>query len=151
MAECCPRQDSARPSPEKPLSSRRDGCSNWSRNSVQVDIGGDGLSNSVLVRAVPRNMSSLVASVASLARRVERAASRRSALLTNMTQLSASIALHGLRLAVASKMVRPTALIASRGATRLESAAAEATLESATAHGSATANTNSPRALAVAS
>lgn len=132
------------------LSSGRNRSRNLRGNSAQVDVGGDGLRHSVLVRAVPRNVSSLVAGVASLARCIERAASRRSALFTDVTQLSASIALHSLRLAVTSKMIGAAALVASSRAARLESAAAKATLESASSDGSAAANTNGPRALAVA-
>lgn len=132
------------------LSSRSNRSSNWRRYGVQIDFGGNGLGSDVFAGAVPGNVSWLVASVASLAGGVERTTSWRSALLTDVSQFAASIALHSLRLAVTSKVIGTTALVARSGAACLEPAAAKATLESASADGSATADTNGPRALAIA-
>lgn len=95
-------------------------------------------------------MSCLIASVACLARRVEGATSRSSALLADVAQFAASITLHGLRLAVTSEMIGPTAFVACGRAACLETAAAKATLESTSTNGSTTTNTDSSRALAVA-
>lgn len=132
------------------LSSRSNRSRNWRRNRAQIDIGGDRLSSGFLVRAVPCNVSCLVASVAGFTRSIERATPGCSALLANMPEFAASIALHGLRLAVTSKVVGPTALVASSRPAGLEPTAGKSTLESATANGSATANTDGPWALTVA-
>jgi hypothetical protein len=61
-------------------------------------------------------MAGLTASIASLASLVQRSTVRSLAIAADMSKFAASIALHGLRLTIASKMVRSAALVASRGA-----------------------------------
>lgn len=91
-----------------------------------------------LVGAVTRNMAGLAALVAGLAGSVEGAAVGSGAIAGDVAELAAGIALHGLSLAVASKVVRATALIAgSRASTASETTTAEAA-EAATANGGTT-------------
>ncbi|PVI06662.1 hypothetical protein DM02DRAFT_724010 [Periconia macrospinosa] len=81
--------------------------------------------------AFTRNVARLAASVAGLAGSVERAAVRSSAVARDVTKLAASVALHGLSLAVASKVVGSAALVAGGRATTSK-ATPEATTISAT-------------------
>jgi hypothetical protein len=74
--------------------------------------------------AVPADVASLTAPVASLASSVERASVRGRAITRDVTELAASVALHGLSLAVASEVVRATALVAAGSATTSEATAA---------------------------
>ena len=64
------------------------------------------------LRAVSADMSGLLASVASLTRRVQWPAVWSSAVSADMSELAAGVALHGLSLAIASKMVGSAALVA---------------------------------------
>lgn len=80
-----------------------------------------------ILRAVPRDMPSLAAAVARLARLVERPAVRRRAVARDVAKLAASVALHGLRLAVAREVVRATAFVAHRSAIGTREAATEST------------------------
>ncbi|KAI0473067.1 hypothetical protein GGR56DRAFT_597275 [Xylariaceae sp. FL0804] len=114
------------------------------------DTRGTGTRNAdgtaVLLRAVAGDMAGLAALVARLASGVERPAVRRGAVTRDVAQLAASVALHGLGLAVAREMVRAAALVARRGARASwrEAAAAEAggagTVRTTTGHGAATAH-----------
>lgn len=76
-------------------------------------------------------MASLATPVAGLASSVERATVRGRAVTGDVTELAASVALHGLSLAVASEVVRATALVAAGSAATSETttAASEATSE----------------------
>ena len=76
-------------------------------------------------------MASLATPVAGLASSVERATVRGRAVTGDVTELAASVALHGLSLAVASEVVRATALVAAGSAATGETttAASEATSE----------------------
>jgi len=85
--------------------------------AAQVDIG----QQLALLGAVARYVARLAALVARLAGRVEGPAVGGGAVARDVAELAAGIALHRLRLAVASKVVWPAALVA-RGRT---SAAAE--------------------------
>lgn len=88
-------------------------------------------------------MASLAALVAGLAGSVERAAVGGRAVAGDVAQLAAGVALHGLRLAVARKMVGAAALVAGRRARAASEAAASTVTASvatsghrgATAHG----------------
>jgi len=102
-----------------------------------------------LLDAVPRDVSGLPALVASLASSVERAAVGRRAVTADMPQLAAGIALHGLRLAVAGKVVRAAALVAG-GLTSVADKAAAAMAEAATADGAAPGEPGNGRVGAVA-
>lgn len=82
--------------------------------AVQVHIGLQLAVETGLLGAVTRDVARLAALVARLAGRVERAAVGRRAVARNVAQLAAGIALHRLRLAVASKVIRPAALVAGR-------------------------------------
>lgn len=62
--------------------------------------------------AVAGDMAGLAASVAGFSSRVQWAAVRGGAVTGDVAQLAASIALHGLSLAVSSKVIRATALVA---------------------------------------
>lgn len=108
----------------------------------------------VLLRAVARDMADLAALVAGLAGGVERAAVGGGAVTRDMTQLAASVALHGLGLAVAGKVVGAAALVASGGARATgneATAAAEATVAATGHHGDAATEAGSVRSLAGAS
>lgn len=76
-------------------------------------------------------MASLTAPVAGLSGSVERTAVRGRAVTGDVTELAASVALHGLGLAVASEVVGSTALVAagSAAASETTTAASKATSE----------------------
>lgn len=97
---------------------------------------------SCLLRALPADMTRLTTPVASLASStVERPTVRRGALAGDMSQLPTSVALHGLRLAIAGEVVGPTALVASRGAVDTAGeTAAETTAVATSGAGSAAAH-----------
>jgi hypothetical protein len=111
--------------------------SSWGCVGLAVDrrnAGGvDGLS------AVPADVASLATPVAGLASSVERAAVWGRAVTGNVTELAASVALHGLSLAVASEVVGATALVAAGSAATSETATATS---KATPEGSASTATN---------
>ena len=92
-----------------------------------------------LLVARARDVASLATAVAGLAGSVEWAAVGSSALARDVTKLTTSVALHGLSLAIASEVVRATALVAAGSAATGETttAASEATSE-----GSASTATN---------
>ena len=119
--------------------------SNWRRDVVDVDLSVD-LTVGVLLRAVARDVAGFTTLIACLAGRVEGATVRSSAVAGDVAKLSASIALHGLSLAVAGKVVGTTALVArgragaaGKASTTTETAAVAATRDGATAtHGTGT-------------
>lgn len=89
-----------------------------------------------LVGAVARDVAGLAALVAGLAGSVEGTAVGSSAIAGDVTELAAGVALHGLSLAVAGKVVRATALVAGSGASTASKATTSETAEAATANGS---------------
>ena len=105
------------------LSDRRNGVDGRS-SGAQIDLGVADIANvpdvpdvanlavGCLLRAITGDMASLTALVAGLASSVERAAVGGGAIPRNMSKLAAGIALHGLSLAVPSKVVGATALVA---------------------------------------
>lgn len=98
--------------------------------------------------AFARDVASFATAVASLAGGVERASVRSSALARDMTKLPTSIALHGLGLTVASKVVRTTALVASSRTRATSETAAEATTRT---RGTTTKTSSNTRSRASAS
>lgn len=74
-----------------------------------------GLAVGVLRGAVARDVTSLATSIAGLPGRVERTTIGSSAVTGDVSEFAASVALHRLGLAVASKVVGPAALVASCG------------------------------------
>jgi hypothetical protein len=82
-------------------------------------------------------VASLAALVASLSGSVERATTGGGAVAGDVSQLAASVALHGLGLAIAGKVVRSSAFVAGSGAGTAgkATAAGEATGISTTSHG----------------
>lgn len=110
-----------------------------------VDIGRDRATD-VLLRAVAGNVTGFATSITGLASSVQRTAVRGGTVARNMTELATGVALHRLRLAVTSKVVRTTTLVAGgRTSTADESTSSAHTAdEAATAHGSTT--THSTRA-----
>lgn len=87
-------------------------------------------------------MASLAALVAGLASSVQGAAVGSSAIPGDVAELAASIALHGLSLAIASEVVGATALVASSGTRAVgEASTTIAADEATTAHRSTTAHT----------
>jgi hypothetical protein len=135
------------------LSHGSDRSNGRSRNAANINLLRN-LANtgSVLLRAVTRDVSSLTALVASLASSVERTAVRSSAVPRDVTELAAGIALHGLSLAITSKVVGTTTLVASgRARTTSETTTAVATGEATTTHGSTTAHSRTNRVGAGAS
>lgn len=121
------------------LGSRSNGRRNRGRNGAQVDIYRNDLVGGLLVRAISRDMAEFAALVAALASGAKRASSRSRTVLGDVPNLPAGVALDGLSLAIPSKVIRPTALVAGGGATTGETAARETTTKSATADGSPTA------------
>jgi hypothetical protein len=120
------------------LSHRGDGGNRRRRDAVDVHILLD-LSAGILLRAIPRNMTGLAASVASLASSVQGTTVGSSAVAGNVAQLAAGIALHGLCLAITSKVVRATTLVAScRARTTGKATTTVATRETTSAHRSTT-------------
>lgn len=89
-----------------------------------------------LVGAVTRDVAGLAALVAGLAGSVERTAVGSGAIAGDVTELAAGVALHGLSLAVAGKVVRATALVAGSGASTASEATTAETAEAAAANGS---------------
>jgi hypothetical protein len=91
-------------------------------------------------------MTCLTTLVAGLTSRVERAAVGSGAVAGDVAQLAASIALHGLSLAVSSKMVGATTLVTGGGtSTASETTAAEATTISTSGNRSASAHADTSR------
>jgi hypothetical protein len=123
------------------LSNGSNGGNRRSLDVVQVDDLLRNLASGSLLRAVAGDVASLSALVASLASRVERAAVGSSAVARDVAQLTTRVALHGLSLTVASKVVGAAALVAG-GWTRTasETATAIASDEAAATHGHATAH-----------
>ena len=94
-------------------------------------------------------MTGLAALVAGLASSVERATIGGSAVARDVAELAASVALHGLGLAVAGKVVGATALVASsRTRAAAEAATAAEATESTTRRRTATAHVDAGRVLA---
>ena len=93
------------------LHSLRWHTSGWARRDLAIDPRSY---FSLSLRAISADMSSLTAPVARLASLVERSTVRGRAVPGDVSKLAASIALHGLSLAVASKVVRAAALVACR-------------------------------------
>lgn len=96
-----------------------------------------------LLRAVARDVASLSTLVASLASSIQRSAVGGSAIPGYVTELAASIALHGLCLAISSKVVWTTALVASSRArsTSESTARGESASKSSTGSTKATSST----------
>lgn len=124
-----------------------DGSNGGGGHASQVDdlrgnlAPGVRVGDGVLLSAVPRDVASLATLVAGLSSSVERTAIGGGAVARDVTQLAAGVALHGLSLAVAGKVVRTTALVAGGGTgTASEATTAVATGVAATAHGGATAH-----------
>lgn len=135
------------------LSHGSDRSNGRSRNAADINLLRN-LANtgSVLLRAVTRDVSSLTALIASLASSVERTAVRSSTIPRDVTELAAGIALHGLSLAITSKVVGTTTLVASgRARTTGETTTAVTTGEATTTHGSTTAHSRTNRVGAGAS
>lgn len=99
-------------------------------------------SSYVLLWAVPGNVAGLATLVACFTRRVQRTAVRGRAVAGNMAQLATSITLHRLSLAVPSKVIRSTALVAGRMASTTGKTTAPETAETATADGGTTTHVN---------
>jgi hypothetical protein len=93
------------------------------------------------------DMTGLATAVASPAGSVERTSVGSSALARDVTKLSTSIALHGLGLAIASKVVRTTALVASSRTRATSETTAEATTRT---RGTATKTSSNTRSRASA-
>ena len=108
------------------------------RRVVQVDLAAK-ITRRVLLRAFPGDVAGLTALITGLARCVEGAAVGSGAITRDVTELTASVALHRLRLAVTREVVRTTALVAGRGA-RTTGEPATSETETATAHGGAPAH-----------
>jgi hypothetical protein len=109
-------------------------------SAVTVDLG---------LGAITGDVARLAAAVAGLSRSVERTTVGSSAVARDVAQLSAGVALHGLGLAVARKVVRSTALVASGRARASGISSTEASCESATGSTSAATDTASGRVRAV--
>jgi len=128
--------------------SRNDGCDldgdsfrvgNGSRSRVGLAIDRGDTSGVNRLSAVPADVAGLATPVAGLAGSVERAAVRGRAVTGDVTELTASVALHGLSLAVASEVVRTAALVAAGSAAAGETTAATG---KATSEGSAGTTAN---------
>jgi hypothetical protein len=121
------------------LSHRGNGGDRGSRYAVDVDLGTD-FTSGILLRAVPRDVAGFTALVAGLPSSVERTAVGGSAVAGDVAQLAASVALHGLGLAIPRKVVRAATLITgsgARAASKATTAAAVGTRISAASNGGA--------------
>ncbi|KAH7030710.1 uncharacterized protein B0I36DRAFT_113135 [Microdochium trichocladiopsis] len=129
----------------------KDRGSDGSRGGSGGNLGADGrsLTGGSLLGAVAGDVTSLAALVAGLASSVQRTAVGSSAVAGDVAELAASIALHGLSLAVARKVVGTTALVAG-GGTRAaaETATAAVATEGTAGSGTAAAHVDSGRVLA---
>ena len=130
--------------------------SRWNTVSVHLSLG-----------TFAGNMAGLTTSVAGFASSVERSAVGRSTIPRDMaygnisgqwndgycihTELSTSIALHGLRLAVPSEVVRATTLVAGSRASSTSKTAPEVSSETTSRSASSTANSSSTGVGAIAS
>lgn len=124
------------------LSDRRDRGHGGGRNAANVNFGGD-LAVGVLLGAVARDVAGLAALVAGLAGRIQGSAVGRGAIARDVAELPAGITLHGLRLAVASKVIGSSALVAggrARTTSEATSSAKGAGVAAAAAHGGSTAH-----------
>jgi hypothetical protein len=128
------------------LSNRGDGGNGSCRDLGEIDfvIGGVvdvGLLRCVLLRAIAGNVACFTTSVAGLASSVEWASVGSCAIAGDVTKLATGVALHGLSLAIAGKVVG-TATLVARGRTRTawEAATAITASKSATSHRSTTAH-----------
>jgi hypothetical protein len=90
--------------------------------AVHVNVGLLLAVGAGLLAAVTRDVSGLAALVAGLAGRVERAAVGGGAVARDVSELATGVALHGLRLAVTSKVVGAAALVAGRLASAADKA-----------------------------
>lgn len=115
------------------------GVRNGSRGRVGLAVDGSDASGVNGLGAVAADVASLTAPVAGLASGVERATVRGGAVTGDVTKLAASVALHGLSLAVASEVVGTTALVAAGSTATGETTAAAS---EATAEGSASTTAN---------
>ncbi|KAI0420719.1 hypothetical protein F5X98DRAFT_15770 [Xylaria grammica] len=127
------------------LSDRRDGS-----GSGDFGVGGDlttsGGGDSVLLRAISRDMAGLAALVAGLTGRVEGAAIRGGAIARDVAKLATGIAFHSLGLAVPGEMVGATALVAGRMARATGETTASITTKTATSGRRTTTHVNTGRA-----
>lgn len=134
------------------LSRRRNWSSNGGRDGVDVDLGGVNLGGDrglLLHRAVARNMASLPTAVAGLASSAQGTSVRCWAVLGDVSELAAGIALHGLGLAIPSKVVGTTALVA-RGRTRAAGVPTAAVAKATPANRASATEPDSARVGAVA-
>jgi hypothetical protein len=115
------------------------GVRNGGRGRVGLAVDGSDAGGVNGLSAVAADVTSLTAPVAGLASSVERATVRSRAITRDVTKLAASVALHGLSLAVASKVVGATALVAAGSTATGETTAAAS---EATAEGSASTTAN---------
>lgn len=115
------------------------GVRDGSRSRVGLAVDGSDAGGVNGLSAVAADVASLTAPVAGLASSVERATVRGRAVTGDVTKLAASVALHGLSLAVASKVVGATALVAAGSTATGETTAAAS---EATAEGSASTTAN---------
>ncbi len=109
-------------------------------NSVHVDVGGDLSGGGLLLGAVARDVAGLTALVAGLAGSVEGTAVGGGAVAGDVTELAAGVALHGLSLAIAGKVVGATALVAGSRARAAGEATTREAAVAATAHGGTAAH-----------
>lgn len=110
------------------------------RGSRQVNVVGD-FAVGVLLGAIAGDVTGLTALVAGLASSVEGATVGSGAVTRDVAKLAASIALHGLSLAVSRKVVGTTALVAgSRTGATGEGTAAVATVSATGNRGAASAH-----------
>ncbi|KAL7899814.1 hypothetical protein HDV64DRAFT_218367 [Trichoderma sp. TUCIM 5745] len=125
-----------------PLSHRGNRSHGGSRDVVKVHNLVADLGVGSLLGAITRDVASLTALVASLAGSVQGAAVGSSAIPGDVAELAASVALHGLSLAVTGEVVGAAALVACSGTRAVgEATTTIAADEATTAHGSTTAHT----------
>lgn len=126
----------------------------WGNRGTRDDTGSGvtvvdiwrGHTTDVLLRTVAGNVTGFATSITSLASSVQRTAVRGGTVARNVAELATGVALHGLRLAVTSKVVGTTTLIAGgrTGTANKSTSSAHTADEATTAHGSTT--THSARA-----
>jgi len=132
------------------LSDGSGGCCSRDGSSRGRGSGGrgGGITVDLSLRAVPRDVAGLAATVASLAGSVQRSAVGSGAVAGDVAQFAAGVALHCLGLAITSKVVGSTALVAGGRASAASETATETS--SVTTTGRTASSTTHSRVGAVA-
>lgn len=126
-----PKAESARPLDCEQQRGHLSNCGggSWGDSGIRSDR--QALSVNLGLGALARDVTGLATAIASLSSSIQRAAIRSSAVTGDVTEFPAGVALHCLRLAIPSVVVRPTTFVARRGTRPTSKSAAETTVSAA--------------------